>query len=324
MSGRFNNRTLLLVFVGLAALLIITRYTGVRQSERTLITDLAVIDTSQVTKFSIFPMAEGGQEIRFTREGNAWRVQLGETSAPANLTGIRSVLTEIGSLEAQQLVARDPERWEEYQVVDSMGTRVVISEGSKVTLDMVVGRFQYQPPPQDSYNMYGQNQVSGKTYIRISGEEEVYSVDGFFALSVNQSFDRWRDNALSRVNQALLSRIHFNYPSDSGFIAQKSADGWMVAGLPADSAAMESYLNRISRTSFSDFADGFHPSGDPDFQLTLEGEQMSPVMVKAYARGDSTFIFNSTQNPETWFRNNDPERFGEIFPGSATLLAGRR
>jgi hypothetical protein len=51
---------------------------------------------------------------------------------------------------------------------------------------------------------------------------------------------------------------------------------------------------------------------------------MSPVMVKAYSREDSTFLFNSSQNPETWFRTNDQERFREIFPGSTTLLARER
>ena len=320
MSGKFNNRVLLLIFIGLGALLIITRYTRVRKSERTLLTDLAVVDTSQVSRFSLFPLAEGGQEIQFSRDGNAWRVQLGEISAPAGSSGVRSVLAEIGSLKAQQLVARDPDRWVDYQVVDSLGTRVVIREGSKVSLDMIVGRFQYQPPPQGSYNMYGQNQVSGKTYIRISGEDEVYSVDGFFALSVNQQFNRWRDNSLSLVNRSLLTRMHFEYPSDTGFVAQRSADGWMVAGLMADSAHMENFLNRISRASFTDFEDGFQPLGEPDFKLTLEGDQMTPVMIRGFSRPDSSLILNSSMNPETWFRTGDPERIREIFPGSATLL----
>lgn len=321
MSGTFNNRNLLLIFIGLGALLVITRFTGIRQPERTLLSELAVIDTSRVSAFSIYPLAEAGKEIQFTREGAAWRVKLGEVSAPANFAGIRSFLAEVRSLEAQQLVSRDPERWDEYQVVDSTGTRVVIREGGKKTLDMVVGRFQYQPPPQGNYNMYGQNQVTGKTYIRLSGEDEVYSVDGFFALSVNQSFERWRDNTLSRINKALLSRIRFDYPSDSGFVAQKSADEWMVAGLPADSATMESYLNRIARSSFNDFADGFQPDGTPDYQLTLEGDQMTPVVIKAFFREDSTVILNSTMNPETWFRTDAAKRFQELFPGSDFLTA---
>ncbi len=323
MSKKFNNRNLLLIFIGLAVLLLITRFTGTRKTESSLITDLAAVDTSQVNSFSIYPVAEDGQEIRFTREGPAWRVKRGELSAPANLTGIRSILAEIASLEVQQLVARDPDKWETYQVVDSMGTRLVVREGNKVSLDMIAGRFQYQPPPQNSYNMYGQNQVTGKTYIRLSGADEVYSVDGFFALSVNQGFNRWRDNTLTRINKANLSRIRFDYPSDSGFVAQKSENGWMVAGLPADSAAMQSFLNRISRTTFSEFEDGFKPAGDPDYQLSLEGDNMSPVMVRAFSLQDSTFVMNSSLNPETWFKTDDAERFEGIFPGSAELLAGR-
>jgi hypothetical protein len=287
-------------------------------------TDLAVIDTSRVSAFSIYPSAEAGQELRFTREGAAWRITRGDFSAPAASQAVRSVLAEIRSLEAQQLVARDPDRWVDYQVVDSMGTRVVVNEGSRVALDMIVGRFQYQPPPQGNYNMYGQNQGSGKTYVRLSGEDEVYSVEGFFALSVNQELNRWRDNTLSRVNKNALSRILFDYPADSGYVAQKSESGWMVAGLPADSAQMESYLNRLARSSFSQFADGFQPAGDPDFQLTLEGDQMRPLLIGAYVQADSSVILHSSINPETWFRTGDHGRFREIFTGSAVLLGEGR
>ena len=321
MSGKFNNRTLLLIFLGLGAFFIITRFTKVRHGEKTLMTDVTSIDTSQVSAFSIYPAAESGQEIEFSREGNGWRVKLGEKSAPASIQAVASGLGEIQSLKAQQLVAKNPERWNDFQVGDSLGTRVVIREGSKVSLDMIVGRFQYQPPPQGSYNMYGQNRVTGKTYIRINGENEVYSVDGFFALSVNQGFDRWRDNTLSSVNKALVSRIRFDYPADSGYVAQKSENKWMVAGLPADSASMERYLNRIGRTSLSEFADDFQPVGEPDYQLTLEGDNMSPVKIRAFAREDSVFILNSSLNPETWFRSDDAERISGIFPGSSTLLA---
>jgi hypothetical protein len=319
MSNRFNNKTLLLIFAGLAVLFILTRLTRTGQGEKSMITELAVIDTSRISEISLYPVIETGQELRFTREGNLWRIGRGNNSAPANSQAVQSVLAEIRALEAQQLVSRDPNQWDEYQVTDSSGTRIVITEGSRVALDMIVGRFQYQPPPQGSYNTYGQNQVSGKTYVRLSGEDEVYAVDGFFALSVNQGFDRWRDNTLTRLNKNSLTRIHFDYPADSGYIAQKSASGWLVAGLPADSATMERYLNRISRTSFSQFADGFQPDGSPDFQLTLEGDQMGSVVVRAYAQADSSIILQSSMNPETWFRTGDSDRIREIFPGTSVL-----
>jgi hypothetical protein len=321
MSNRFNNKTLLLIFAGLAVLFILTRLTRTGQGEKSMITELAVIDTSRVSEISLYPAVETGQEFRFTRKGNVWRIGRGNNSVPASSQAVQSVLSEIQALEAQQLVSRDPDRWDEYQVTDSSGTRIVITEGSRVALDMIVGRFQYQPPPQGSYNMYGQNQVSGKTYVRLSGEDEVYAVDGFFALSVNQGFDRWRDNTLTMLNKNSLTRIHFYYPADSGYIAQKSESGWMVAGLPADSATMEGYLNRISRTSFSQFADGYQPDGGPDFKLTLEGDQMGPVVVRAYAQEDSSIILQSSMNPETWFRTGDADRIREIFPGSSALLA---
>jgi hypothetical protein len=299
---------------------VIGRFTRVRKGERTLMTEVAVIDTSQVSSIWLYPGAEGGQQIQFARADNNWRVTLGEISAPANAQSVRSLLAEIQSLKAEQLVSRDPERWEEYQVGDSLGTRIVVHEGSRMVLDMVAGRFQYQPPPQGSYNMYGQNRVTGKTYIRISGEDEVYSVDGFFALSVNQPFDRWRDNTLSRINKALVTKILFDYPADSGFVAQKTENGWMVAGLRADSASMETYLNRIRSVSHNDFMDGYRASGEPDYRLTMEGDNMPSVLVRAYLQEDSLVVLNSNLNPDTWFRTGYRELFSDLFPGLGKLL----
>ena len=320
MNNKFNNRTLLLIFIGLAALFTLSRLSRVREGDRSLMSELAVIDTSRVSTFSIFPASESGREIKFTREGPDWRIASGDLNAPASSQAVRSLLAEIGSLEAEQLVARDPDRWVEFQVVDSLGTRILIKEGSRVVVDLIAGRFQYQPPPQGNYNMYGQNQGSGRTYIRLSGEDEVYSVDGFFALSVNQGFDRWRDQTLSRINKTALSRIRFDYPADSGYVAQNAESGWMVAGLPADSASMDHYLNRITRTSLTEFEDSYRPVGDADYRLTLEGDQFKPVVIRAFSAEDSTFVINSSQNPESWFRVGDLERFSGIFPGSSSLL----
>jgi len=284
-------------------------------------TDVAAIDTSQVAAFSIYPRAEEGERIDFSRSDGVWQISMEGITAPANSQAVRSFLSEISGMETQQLVSRDPGKWEQYQVSDSLGTRVVIREGNRVKLDLVVGRFQYQAPSQSDYNMYGQNRVTGKTYIRLHGEKEVYSVDGFFAMSVNQTYDRWRDQTLSRVNKALLTRLSFDYPADSGFVARKSENRWLVAGLPADSASMEQYLNRMRNLTHAEFADGTTPTGPPDFQLTMEGDNMSPVVIRAFGQADSTYLLNSSLNQQSWFRTDPGRKFREIFPGSSTLLA---
>jgi len=320
MSRKINNRVLLIVFLALAAIFVITRFTSVGRPEQSLRSDLGEIDTASVTAMLIYPQAEQGGELRFEREGDGWTVTHEGNTANADSRNISSTLAELQALKAQQLVARSSERWSDYQVVDSLGTRVIVKEDNRTTMDLVVGRFQYQPPPQNSYNPYGQSRVSGKTYVRLHGEDEVYSVEGFLAMSLNQNFERWRDQSLTRLNRGQVSRIVYDYPADSGFVAEKSNGGWMVAGLMADSASMATYLSRVSRKSHSQFKDGFQPPAEPDFRVSFEGDNMQPQQVRAYLQSDSMVVLNSSINQDSWFSAEMGSLFNDLFPSADELI----
>jgi len=320
MRGKYNNRILGLAFLLLLAIFALSRLTRIRPGRATLMTDVVAIDTSQVNSFTLYPQAEEGQAVTFERTGNGWQVTHLDITVPAAGQAVRNLLAEISSLRADQLVSRDPAKWADFSVNDSLGSRIVIREGGRETLDLMVGRFQYQPPPRNNMNMYGQNRVTGKTYIRLSGEDEVYSVDGFFALSVNRGFSQWRNNVLSRVNTAQLTGLRFDYPADSGFVARKSDAHWQVAGLTADSARMEQYLNGLRNLTHNDFEDTGRPEGEPDYRLTMEGDNMSPVMIMAFNAGDSTYLINSSLNPSTWFKAGYDPLFRRLFPGASALL----
>ncbi len=60
MSGKFNNRTLLIVFLGLAGILVLTRVFTAKKAERTLDADLVEIDTGRISTIYIYPQAEKG------------------------------------------------------------------------------------------------------------------------------------------------------------------------------------------------------------------------------------------------------------------------
>ncbi len=320
MSGRFNNRNYLAVFLILAVVYIVTKLPSVKRADRSLNTDIVHIDTSQVSSMEIYPAGEKESMLEFTRTKGAWRVKKDEVIAAANIRSFEGLLAEIQNLEAEQLVARSPERWAEYNVNDSLGTRIIVKEGDKITLDLVVGRFNYTPPPQNSYNPYGQNQVSGKTYVRLWAGDEVYSVDGFLSMSINRPFDQWRNQTITRFSTSGLSRIAFDYPADSGFIAERTDAGWMVAGILADSTSMAGYLNRISSKSHQQFADHFQPGPEPDYRIVFEGDNMQQQFVRAYVQADGNMVLNSSINPETWFSVARDGLFGDLYPGYEELL----
>jgi hypothetical protein len=221
-----------------------------------------------------------------------------------------------------QLVALSPDHWNEYQVGDTAGTRVMIHEGKRTVLDLIIGRFQYQPPDRNSYSPYGQNRMTGKTYVRFYGEEEVYSVNGFLSLTLNQGFAQWRNRTITSMNAGQVSRIVFDYPADTGFVAQRSDAGWMVSGLLADSASMDHFLRQASRKSHNRFADGFQAAAEPDFMISFEGDQLKPQQVKVFLQEGDSIVVGSSLNPGTWFLFDSWDKIGDLFPSTEKLMTG--
>ena len=321
MSGKFNNRTLLIVFLGLAGILVLTRVFTAQKAERTLDTDLVRIDTGRISSIYIYPQAEQGAELVFSRNGIAWTVSKDELSAPADNYSIVHALDELLNLKADRLVARSEEKWPEFHVNDSLGTRVLVKEGKKTTLDMIIGRFNYQPPP-GGFSGYGQQYGTGITYVRNSDEYEVYAVEGFLAMSFNQGFNNWRDQTICRLTKDQITKVIFEYPADSGFVAQKLDVNWTINGILVDSTSMTQYLNGISRKSHGDFADGFSPLSNPLYQVTFEGMNMDPLLIRVYSQAGDELILHSTINPESYFRITRDGLFKDIFKSSAGLISG--
>jgi len=322
MSGKINNKTLLYVFVGLIGILVITKLITSKKAVRTLDTELVDIDTSRITHIQLYPRSETGEEIKFERKGTKWTVSSNDITGAADQNSLNRSLSELMNLKTERLVARSENKWGEFQVSDSLSTRLVILEGKRKTLDLVIGRFDYQPPPGGNQGYQGnqQNQFSGVSYVRKYSESEVYAVEGFLGLSFNQNFNTWRDQSITNLNQAQISRLVFDYPVDSGFIAQRSQSGWQVAGLPADSASMAQYLSGISRKRSSSFEDGFKPTVAPDYQLTIEGDNMTPILIRAFSQTGGDVILNSSINPESYFRSSKDDLFADFFKPTANFL----
>ena len=138
-----------------------------------------------------------------------------------------NVFNELLAVKTERLVARTENKWGDFHVNDSLGTRVIVNEGNKTTLDMYVGRFSYKPPVQQ-YNQYGQqNYGTGISHIRLNGEAEVFAVQGYMSMSLNQKFSSWRNQNFTNLNKNDLVKIDFTYPGDSGFVAILKDSLWL-------------------------------------------------------------------------------------------------
>jgi hypothetical protein len=318
MASKFNNKILLIVLVILTGLFFLARTIKQKRSAGNLKTDLIQIDSSLVNTILLYPSAEKGAEIIFSRSGNKWKVTKGDITADADESNLKNMFSELLVLRPERIVTRNKEKWGDFSVTDSLGTRVIMKEGKKPVLDLMLGRFDYQPGPS-GYSGYGGNYGTGFTYIRLYEETDVYIVKGFLAMSFNQTFKNWRNQTFLRTDKNNINLLTFEYPADSGFIAMKSDTVWIIEGITADSASIASYVNSLAQKSNSSFTDNFSPVISPDYQLTINGINMAPVIIKAYSKGEDEFIMNSSQNPASYFSSPRSGLFGTIFKSKSNL-----
>jgi hypothetical protein len=322
MASKFNNKILLIVLIVLTGLFFLARTIKQKRSSGNLKTDIVRIDSSLVNSILLYPSAEKGAEIMFSRSGFNWQVTKGDITADADKSNIDNLFAELLVLRPESIVTRNKEKWANYGVTDSLGTRVIMKEGKKPVLDLVVGRFDYQPSPS-GYSGTGGNYGTGRTYIRLFDETDVYVVKGFLAMSFNQVFKNWRDQTFLNFDINNINLLTFDYPADSGFVAMKSDTVWIVEGIIADSTSMASYLNAISRKSNSVFTDSFTPVIGADYQLTINGVNMAPIIIKAYRKGENEYIMNSSQNPDSYFTSPRSVLFGTIFKSRSDLTGSQ-
>lgn len=318
MAGKFKNRNLIIIFAILVVLFFAGRYFKNKKYQQTLKTDLVNIDTSKIDLVLLYPQSGNKEEVSFLRKGHGWTVSSGEVTADAGKGNVRNIFSDLVTLKADQLVTRDPDRWAEFHLTDSLGTRLVLKEGKKTRLDMMIGKFDYKPG-QGGYGGYGGNQGRGLTYVRLTDENDVYIVEGYLAMTFNQPFRNWRDQTILRADKANITKVSYDYPMDSGFVLTMQDSVWMVDGMQPDSAKTAQLLSALSRKSASTFDDEFSPLNAPDFQLRIEGNNMQPISVLAYRTGPDQYVINSSLNPDSYFSSGPEGVFRDIFRSKDVL-----
>ena len=184
--------------------------------------------------------------------------------------------------------------------------------------DLVVGRFSYKQV-SNQMSMYGRNNIQGTSYVRLTGEDEVYGVDGFLSLSFNRTFNDWRDNTLVEVNKNDITTIKFIYPADSSFSIASKESKWYIDNIQADSSAVAGFLSTLSNVDGQDINDNFKPDIVPDYQMVIEGNNLLNISIKCYRLPDGDYILNSSLNPDIYFSSKADGVFSRLFKSKKDL-----
>jgi hypothetical protein len=308
MFQKVNNKILGIVFV---ILLLIGAFIFVfdgGKTERTFREVLVDIDTSKVTEILIYPKSQNHKEVKLFKDKDEWRVNL-PSGGDAKVVDqrISSLFSQLLAIIPKRLAARDESKWNELQV-DSTGSRVKVFEGSKLSLDLVIGRFSFQQPR------------TMNTFVRLYNDKDVYEVDGFLDMTFNQGANIFRDGTVIKSDHNTWKQLQFTYPADSSFQLVKSGNSWMMNGKTTDSLKTANYLSRLANLSNNSFLDDvkINSSSAPTFSLNITTSDLKFIEIKGY-QDSTSFLIHSSQNPEAWFDGSSLSK--TIFTGKSSFFS---
>lgn len=299
MFKRFSNKQLLLVLAGLAVLYMATFAFG-GGNRGTFQKILATVDTAQVSQI-VVTAPKAGVPITLNRAGNGWQMTPeGGNAVTADGAAVTSALAELARLEATQLVSTNSDSWAEYQVDDATGTKISVTGGGD-PLELVVGRFEYK-------------QMSGgmTSYVRKAGEDDVYLVKGFFDAMFNKEADGWRNKTILQGNADDWMNLTFAYPGVPFQLFKGSDNIWrMPDSTQVDQGQVSAYLSDISNLTGTTFSDE-KPAGAPLMRIEVVDATGQAISINAFPK-DSTYVINSTANPEAYFDGSGGDLFSKVF-----------
>lgn len=309
-----NNRTLLLILLLLLAIYGLSRlFSGKRESS--FRTELIQVDTTKVTTIAIDPKGKDNGEITLQREDAGWLVSNGTLTVPVTPGSVDGLLRNLALIRTQRIAAKSPDRWKEYEVTDTSGTRVRVYQDQKLLEDFIIGRFSFNPQAQ-----------SGVSFLRLTGEDEVYAVDGFEVLAFTHDFNSYRDRTVLRLKpEAIVREVDIQLP-DTAYQLKRVDSQWLLNGTQAlDSTTVADYINGLRQLSGDQFADDFDELRLDQLEqrsVALHGDGIgNPTTIYIYR--DTTrslpFVIRSSQQPKTFFASDSSGLFQRVFRPVETL-----
>jgi hypothetical protein len=320
MSSNMSNKTLGIIFAFLAIIVFFMFVWDGDKNERTFREQLVTIDTANVDEILIYPKTKTHGEIKLFKDDAGWNVRVNESlTAQVAKSKIDGIFGQLLSIKPKRLAARGEDKWSSFQV-DSVGTRVKVYEDGDETLDIILGRFNFQQVPQQQQR-FGRQQPNMSTFVRLGNDTDVYEVDGFLETFFNQGANSFRDGSVISGDYNKWNKLTYSYPADSSFTMIKLNDKWFANDEVTDSAKTATFLRQISNIRNSSFIDDVDHSslGNPTYSLSIEGENGNTISVKGYLTGEK-YLIHTSKNPNTLFDGNSAKLGEKIFVGMGKVM----
>jgi Domain of unknown function (DUF4340) len=308
---KISNKILIVALLALVALFLLAKVFRSPGLESNLRKGLVKVDSSAVTEIRILPSNAREQVVRLFKSGKNWTVEKDNLKFEADTASVKSILEMLSHVDAERMISRKKEKWETFNVGEK-STNVSVYNGSDQIANIHFGKSGFN---QSSPGGYG----GAYTYVRLSDEDEVYLVDGFYESTFNRTFSDWRNKAFMRLQRDLITKVSFNYPGDSSFVLEKIDSAWLANGRPTEQNKVEAYLGHLAYKNLNTFVDGFNPAVNPDIIIQAEGAGAVLGTIEGW-KSDSGWTLHSSLQKEIYFSSSGSTVNAEVLVGLKNFL----
>lgn len=296
---------ILVVLVGVAAL-----FESNKRKSRAP-TGKPLFSTYSMEKADGIAVRGSGTDVDLRKQGDRW-VVASEGWHEADPKLPKQILESIADFTSASLISNAPEKHATFQV-DSTGTSVRVSSGSKVVADFVAGK------PGPDYM---------STYVRPAGDQRVYLVPSNLSSMLNRGGESWRKTLLVDVDQSVITGYTTRNAKETVTVERAEDGTWKIKDpTPGDarpdivSIVLRS-LAQVRSTSFADTT--LSPT-----QVGLEPDSASVVIRTADGSSYTLLIGATNEKSQSYTKLADSPtiylvprgRWNTVFRPLNTLIA---
>jgi hypothetical protein len=284
MSKRNNLKPILIVLVGLIAILALIQFMD-KKNERSFKEYVVKVDTALVNTIEITGKDDKNPVV-IDKEGDKWMVSLDNKKVQSDENTVLEILKQVAAMKTEKVASTSKEKWTDFQVNDTTGTRVTIKNGKKVLADFYSGKFSYD-----------RNTRAMASYVRNVKEDETYTVEGYLSMMFNRGKNTFRESSVMVGNPDKWKKLSFSYPADSSFTLEKNNGYWTVNGMPADSVKVKDFFSKTRMLTSESFDDATEITQGlmPEYTINVESESGKSIEVKGFLV-NGRLVFTSSQS----------------------------
>lgn len=183
---KINNKVLAIGLVVLVGIFVLARVFRSPKLESNVRKELVSLEVPKITEVRI---SSPDSSVQLVKENGKWNVVKDQDKYEADSAAVLRTLQTIQLIEAKRMISRKKDKWAGFKV-DSTGTHVVVYYDGDKEADFQVGTLGFNQTPGGNAQ-FGQG-MSPYTYVRLTGEDEVYIVDGFLGGMLPTGLSEWK------------------------------------------------------------------------------------------------------------------------------------